>query len=223
MNSIVSATILEKLKVLVVDDHPLYRKAVAKIINSFSNVAFCDQAENGKVALDKCKLHNYNIILLDITMPVMDGITALHYFKRDFPCVKIIILTMHEYNNQFIELINLGVSGYLLKSIDEIEIKKAFKLIMEGGQYFTPLVYAAWLNYIQNSEYSINNRKIITSREMEVLTGICLQLCAKEIGIKYFISEHTVNNHRSSIMKKLKIDNTVGLVLYAVKNGIFLP
>lgn len=226
MLSIEPNHVKKPINALIVDDHPLIRKAVSNLLKSNPLVKSCEQAENGKIALERFKEKKFDIVFLDIAMPVMDGITTLHHLKHNYPFAKVVILTMFENNRQFIELIELGVSGYLLKTIDDEELNKAIDLILEGRQYFTPIVYNFWIEYISenkdsNSVYHKSN--ILSTRELEVLQGICMQLNAKEIGEKYFISENTVNNHRSHIMKKTGIHNTVGLVVYAIKNGIFVP
>jgi two-component system response regulator DegU len=220
-----STVLAKNFKALVVDDHPLIRKGISNILNTIPSIACCHQAENGLKALEKCRTENYDIIFLDISMPIMDGLTAMHHIKHDYPSSHVIIMTMYENPRQFIELIELGVSGYLLKETDEAEISKAVNLVMEGSQYFTQTVYQAWTEYVyENNTESINGKsQHLSLRELEVLHLICMQLSAGEIGDKLCLSDNTVNNHRSSIMKKTGIHTTVGLVIYAIKNGIFKP
>jgi two-component system, NarL family, response regulator DegU len=220
------STVLEKtFKALVVDDHPLIRKGISNILNCISSISCCHQAENGLIALEKCRTEHYDLIFLDIGMPVMDGLTAMHHIKHEFPKCQVIIMTMHENPRQFIELIELGVSGYLLKETDEVEITKAVTLVMEGSQYFTNTVYQTWTAHVYEHHHAPLNGKYqyLSLRELEVLNLICMQMSAAEIGNKLCLSNNTVNNHRSSIMKKTGIHTTVGLVIYAIKNGIFKP
>lgn len=221
-----STTVLEKtFKALVVDDHPLIRKGISTILNSIPTISCCHHAENGLIALEKCREETYDIIFLDIGMPVMDGLTTMHHLKHEFPKSHVVILTMYENTRQFIEFIELGVSGYLLKETDEAEITKAIDLILEGSQYFTPTVYRSWTEHVyeKNIDHINGKSQSLSLRELEVLRLICMQLSASEIGNRLCLSDNTVNNHRSSIMKKTGIHNTVGLVIYAIKNGIFKP
>lgn len=210
-------------RTLVVDDHPMLRKGIAALIGKMPGIDCCHQAENGLEALEKCRLEPYDIIFLDIGMPVMDGLTTMHHLKIEFPETHVIVLTMYENTRQFIEFIELGAKGYLLKEADETEITRAMTLAMEGSQYFTPAVYKAWTNYLlsKNTEPVQARSQNLTVRELEVLNLICHQLSASEIGQKLFLSEATINTHKSSIMKKTGIHNIVGLVIYAIKNGIF--
>jgi DNA-binding NarL/FixJ family response regulator len=219
-------TVLEKtFRALVVDDHPLIRNGISNLLHKIHGITCCHQAENGLAALEKFRTEPYDIIFLDIGMPVMDGLTTMHHLNQEFPDTHVIILTMYENTRQFIEFIELGVKGYLLKDTDETEITKAILMIMEGSQYFTPAVYKAWTKHIyeKNRGPADDKPQFISLRELEVLNLICHQLSAVEIGIKLNLSEATINTHRSSLMKKTGIHNTVGLVIYAIKNGIFVP
>ncbi len=221
-----STSVLEKtFRAMVVDDHPLLRTGISNLLNRIPGITCCHQAENGLVALEKCRDEPYDIIFLDIGMPVMDGLTTMHHLKHEFPDSNVIILTMYENTRQFIEFIELGVKGYLMKETDETEITKAIHMIMEGSQYFTPTVYKAWTKHVYEKNIGQTEAKVLflSLRELEVLTLICQQMSASEIGNKLCLSEATINSHRSSIMKKTGIHHTVGLVIYAIKNGIFKP
>jgi DNA-binding NarL/FixJ family response regulator len=221
MNAVIEKT----FRAIVVDDHPLIRNGISNILTKIPGITCSDQAENGLIALEKNREEPYDIIFLDIGMPVMDGLTTMHHLNQEFPESNVIILTMYENTRQFIEFIELGVKGYLLKETDETEITRAITMIMEGSQYFTPTVFHAWTRYLMDKTADAPESKpyVLSLRELEVLALICQQLSGTEIGQMLCLSESTINSHRSSIMKKTGIHNTVGLVIYAIKEGIFKP
>jgi DNA-binding NarL/FixJ family response regulator len=187
MNAVIEKT----FRAIVVDDHPLIRNGISNILNKIPGISCSHQAENGLVALEKNREDPYDIIFLDIGMPVMDGLTTMHHLNCEFPDSNVIILTMYENTRQFIEFIELGVKGYLLKETDETEITRAITMIMEGSQYFTPTVYTAWTRYIRekNADTPEMKQYLFSLRELEVLSLICQQLSAAEIGDMLCLSE----------------------------------
>jgi two-component system response regulator DegU len=209
------------LKALVVDDHSLIRKSISSILTTIPNFV-CHEAENGNIALEKCRNEHYHIVFMDLGMPIMDGMTVIRHLKQEFPQCKVIILTMYDKRHKFIELMELGINGYLLKNTDDTEITKAVGVVMSGSQYITPTVYKTWTDYMINGHH-VDKSKNLSQRELEVLYLICMEMSASEISKKLYLSEATINNHRARIMKKTSIHNTAGLVIYAIRNGIFIP
>lgn len=217
---------LRNINILVVDDHPLIRNAITRIINSMPRIGACDEAENGQVGVEACRKTRYDIVFLDIGMPVMDGITAAHIIRREFPDTHIIILTMFDNKRQYIELLELGVNGYLLKDCGENEIQKAIDTVLNDGIYITPEVKKVWMEYLRQSgtDGGTSARPDhLTEREVEIVRLLCEQYTAREIAEKTTLSEATVNNHRSNIMKKIGVHNTAGIVVYAIREGIYNP
>jgi two-component system response regulator DegU len=213
------------INALVVEDQPVYRNGIVKILSSLEFVENCNSAENGQVAIDKFLDMQYNVVFMDIEMPVMDGIKATKIIKERFPDTIIIILSMFNIKKQVIELLEMGVNGYILKTTDEEEIIKALMLIAEGRQYFTDSVYKIWADHCINKSAlltPITNQPKLSVREIEIVKLICEQRTAKNIADFLCVSESTVNNHRSHIMQKIGVDNTVGVVIYAIEHGIFI-
>jgi len=216
------------LSVLVVDDHPLYRNGIKRILKNIEFVDLCDEAENGKVALKMMMQKHYDIILLDIQMPEMDGVQTASVIKSDFPKSKIIILTMSDSKRQMIELLDMGVLGYVLKSTDEMELTDAILRVSEGVQYLSKEVDDVWTKFLGNkSKFERNFQKPekveLSEREREIIVMICKQMSTQEIADKLSLSNNTVKTHRNHIMKKLETDNVVGVAIYAVRAGIFIP
>lgn len=223
-----SENIHKELSVLVVDDHPLYRNGIRRILNNIEFITKCDEAENGFECIDKLKKSHYDIILLDLQMPEMDGVETAAIIKKDFPKCKIIILTMSDSKRQMIELLDMGVLGYVLKSTDELELTDAILRVSEGVQYLSKEVDDVWTRFLGNkSKFERNYHKTekveLSEREKEIIRMICKQMSTQEIADKLSLSNNTVKTHRNHIMKKLETDNVVGIAIYAVRAGIFVP
>ncbi len=221
-------SINKSLSVLIVDDHPLYRKGIKRILNNIEFVTLCEEAENGRDCINKLKEAHFDIILLDLQMPEMDGVETAAVIKRDFPKSKIIILTMSDSKRQMIELLDMGVLGYVLKSTDELELTEAILRVSEGVQYLSKEVDDVWTRFLGNkSKFERNPNNAIkvelSEREKEIIRMICKQMSTQEIADKLSLSNNTVKTHRTHIMRKLETDNVVGIAIYAVRAGIFVP
>lgn len=216
---------LRNINVLVVDDHPLIRKAITRIVKAMPRIGACDEAENGQVAIDACRHTHYDIVFLDIGMPVMDGMTAAHIMKKEYPGTYIIILTMFDNKRQYIELLEMGVNGYLLKDCGEEEIQNAVDTVLSDGVYLTPEVKKVWMEHLKQAraEGSSSKHDHLSEREIEIVKLLCEQFNAREIAQRMNLSEATVNNHRSNVMKKIGAHNTAGIIVYAIREGIYNP
>lgn len=214
---------VDKLRVLVTDDHTLFRKGTMMLVNNFDEVSEVNDASNGKEALDELSKNTYDILLLDLDMPVLDGWETSKKVISQFPHVKIIMISMHESLQTISDLIEIGVHSYLLKSAEPEEVHKAIISVINNDFYYNQLVSQALHKKIQKDgieKKSIPSKADISARETEVLQLICQELTMKEIGEKLFISEQTIHTHRKNLMKKTKAKNAVGLVKFAFQNGI---
>jgi DNA-binding NarL/FixJ family response regulator len=211
------------MKIAIADDHQLFREGLRFILegNKKYNVLF--EAENGQVLLDKMQNNIPDIVLLDLKMPVMDGIESIQKIKTLFPDVKIIILTMHHEENMILHVLDLGANGYLLKNSSSQEVTLAIDQVMAKDYYFTDFVTSVMIKGIKKqvkpSPFTTDEFQL-TKREQEILQLICEELTSVEIADKLFISDRTVESHRKSLMEKLNAKNTAGLVIKAVKAQI---
>jgi DNA-binding NarL/FixJ family response regulator len=214
-----------QVNMLFADDHPLYRQGLIRTITSLPLVNICHEAPNGQVAVEMCKARHYHFVLLDLEMPVMDGLSAARLIRQCSPDTHIIIISQHDTRRLVIELLELGVKGYILKTTDASEILRALTLILEGNKYFTPEVLKIWTEYIMDKSLKtpVVAERELSAREREIIRLLCDQKTAPEIGDILCISPETVNKHRSNIMKKIDVKNVAGLVIYAVQHQIFLP
>ncbi|NQZ76847.1 MAG: response regulator transcription factor [Ekhidna sp.] len=212
----------KKLKILVVDDHTLFRRGTMMVVRSFSEVAKVEEAENGKLGLDMLAKDAFDLVLLDLEMPIMDGWETAKNIVSKYPEVKIVMISMHDSLEIISELIEIGVHSYLLKSAEPAEVHKAIVSVINNDFYYNQLVSKALHKKIQSDsmEKGIIRPAEISPREIEVLQLICQEFTMKEIGKKLFLSEQTIQTHRKNLMKKTKAKNAVGLVKFAFQNGI---
>ncbi len=211
-----------KLNILVTDDHTLFRRGTMMLLESFNEVGNVDDAENGKEAIEKLTEKNFDLVLLDLEMPVMDGWETAKKIVSKFPEIKIIMISMHDSLQIISDLIEIGVHSYLLKNADPDEVHKAIVSVTNNDFYYNQLVSKALHKRVQKDGINkgVARRADISPREIEILQLICQELTMKEIGEKLFLSEQTVHTHRKNLMRKTKAKNAVGLVKFAFQNGI---
>ena len=214
---------MEKLKVYIADDHTLFRKAIVTMLQTFEGVHEVKDAENGKDLLGLIRKDPPHVALVDLKMPIMDGIETCEILLSKFPEVKIIVLTMHDSDKYILHMMELGVHAFLLKSTEPHELEKAIYAVVEKDFYHNDIVAAVMRRNMREkksgSRPTFGNIDL-SDREKEVLKLICHELTIKEIGHKLFLSENTVRNHRVNIMDKIDVKNTVGLVKYAYEIGL---
>ncbi len=213
----------EKLNILVADDHTLFRKGTMMLLETFDEVDQIDDAKNGKEALQKLDEGHFDLVLLDLEMPVMDGWETSKKIVSKFPKTKIVMISMHDSLQIISDLIEIGVHSYLLKNADPEEVHKAIISVRNNDFYYNQLVSTALRKKIQREgieKKSVQNRGDVSPREVEILQLICQELTMKEIGEKLFLSEQTIQTHRKNLMRKTQAKNAVGLVKFAFQNGI---
>jgi len=213
------------IKLMITDDHQLFRQGLVAIMQDYEDIYLLGDAENGQVLLDKLEVMDKHpdVILMDLNMPVLDGIETTKAVKKKYPNIKIIVLTMEEDEKYIVHLIENGASGYLLKNTDPDEMLEAIHTVVEKGLYFNQHTSQALVSGIKsnkNSKVSLNNELNLTARELEVLGMICNEFTNAEISKKLFISVRTVEGHRSSLLAKTGTRNTAGLVAFALRNEL---
>lgn len=209
------------IKVAIADDHKIFRKGVIISLRHYSNIKFILEAENGQDLLDGIKEVKPDVILMDLRMPVKDGIETTKYISQHYPNIAVLVLTMHEDERFVIHLMENGANGYLLKSTDPAEIKKAITDVVEKGYYLNNFVNRILIRKSQNKNRVIPSLKKeveISDKEREVIQYICLEFTSAEIGEKMGISARTVESIKERLMERFGLKNTAGLVFFAVKN-----
>ncbi|MFN8306245.1 MAG: response regulator transcription factor [Ferruginibacter sp.] len=209
--------------IVIVDDHLLIAKAISSIIEQFHNYEVLYEVENGQELQQKFrqKKNIPDIVLLDISMPIMDGFDTAAWIRKDHPEVKVMALTMQGDDASLIRMIKAGAIGYLNKNIHPSELVKALDAITTKGFYYPDWATSLLLHSLSNPANSVEAGVKISERETEFLKYVCTELTYKEIGEKLFCSARTVESYRDSLFEKLGVKTRVALALYAVKTGLY--
>ena len=214
---------MNEIKVAIADDHKIFRKGVILSMRSYSNIKFVLEADNGEELLAKIPEFEPNVVLCDLKMPIKDGIDTTKLITKNFPNIRVIILTMYEDERFVGHLMDCGAAGYLLKNTDPVEINKAIIDVMRTGFYLNPFVNKVLIkkNYSkQKFNPSLTSEVVLSEREKEVLTLVCMEFTAAEIAGKMEISTRTVEAIKDRLMERFGVKNSVGLVFYAMKNSL---
>jgi DNA-binding NarL/FixJ family response regulator len=210
-----------KQTIVIVDDHLLIAKAISSIIEHFSHFEVLYESENGyQLQQDfKQKKQIPDIVLLDISMPVMDGFETAAWLRKEHPAIKVMALTMQGDDESLIKMIKAGASGYLQKNVHPVELEKALDALVKKGFYYPDWATSRVLHALADEKNSYPNIHL-SDRETEFLKYSCTEMTYKEIGEKMFCSARTVESYRDSLFEKLGVKTRVALALYAVKIGL---
>ncbi|MDP5202284.1 response regulator transcription factor [Flavobacterium sp. DG2-3] len=211
---------MNSINLLIADDHTMFLQGIISLLEQEPNITIVDKAVNGIEALEIVKKGVVDFIILDISMPEMDGIELSKILKKQHPDVKILIVSTHSNVMIVSRLIRIGVNGYLLKNAEKEELLKAINTIASGENYFAEELEEKYLLNSSKIEKQVSNLTELSSREKEILVLIAQEYNTAEIAEKTFISLNTVNTHRRNLLSKLNAKNTAGLVKYAVENGL---
>jgi len=214
-----------RINVAIADDQRLFRKGMIALVNSFDDTKIIFEAENGRQLVDFIETFEQkpDIILLDLSMPEMNGLEALKVIKEKHPHIGVIILTIHEAEHHILATIQAGANGYLAKNAEPEEVEKAIKEVFKNDFYFTVPMLEIMRKGLTKKTQTVHldrEQDLLTPREKEVLQLICKQFSSVEIGEKLFLSNRTVEGHRNNLLTKTGSRNTAGLVLYALKHKL---
>ncbi len=213
---------MDGIRILIADDHPLVREGLRRILELDPQMKVVGEVGDGQGAINKTRILNPDVILMDLKMPGTDGIEASRVIRREFPEIRVIILTVAD-DDDMLEVIRAGASGYLLKDVEPGELLKAIHTVYEGRPAFHPIVTSRLLG--EYNRLSMPVRKddeisMLTEREKEVLSLIAQGESNKNIAHKLFISEKTVKNHITSIFRKLKVEDRTQAAIFAIKRRL---
>ena len=214
---------MDIITIAIADDEALFRKGMKLILNSYENLEIILEAENGEDLIQQLRATNNlpQILLLDLKMPKMNGIEAAKIIQKEFPALKIIVLSTHFSRAFIINMIELGAASYLPKNSEPEEVVETIRAVNSKGFHYNNQV----LGIIRENLVSKNKPKAhfpfeLTTREKEILQLICEQYTTPEIGKKLFISPRTVDGHRNNLLSKLDCKNIAGLVVFALQNQV---
>jgi len=204
-------TATAKIRVLTVDDHPLLRSGIAAVIESEEDIVVVGEAANGKEAIESFRVHRPDVTLMDLQMPVMNGIDAIVAIRREFPGARIVILTTYDGDVQAVRALKAGAAGYLLKSMLREELVNTIRSIHAGGRRIPTEIAAGIAEHVADDN--------LTDREIEVLRKVATGTSNKIIAAQLGVSEATVKSHLKSILSKLGANDRTHAVTIALKRG----
>ena len=213
----------QKGNIVIIDDHVLLRNGLANLVKDLGyGVLF--EADNGKDFIEKLKPKFLpDIVLLDISMPLMDGYETANWLKKFYPDIKVLALSMNDNENAVIRMLKAGAKGYILKDTDPSELKMAFYALMTKGFYYSEMVTGKLIHAINNPAKPDDDAIgfiELNDNEQEFLRHICSELTYKDIADKMSVSPRTVDGYRDGLFKKINVKTRVGLVMYAIRSGI---
>lgn len=214
---------MKKIRIAIADDYKIYRDGLKVGLAEDKNLQVVLEADNGEELLNGLEKANPDVILMDLKMPILDGMEATKEVRKRFESMKVLVVTMYDDDKFIIHLMEMGANGYLLKNAESEEIRKSIYAVHENGYYFNDVVNKALLKKLvlkRNFKPSFNQDIDFTERELEVLKLICEEKTAAEIGKEIFLSPRSVEGIRQKLIEKVGVRNTAGLVMFALKNGI---
>ena len=215
--------IKKRIKIAVVDDQKLFRQGMISMLEEFDELKVIIEAENGQELLNELRKEEPDVILLDLEMPVMDGIVATDFVRTKYPGIKIVILTSHDDDAFITHLVEKGANGFLLKDSNIDTVVDAIYDAVETGFHFSERVSKAMVKGLVKHNRVIpnfNNDAQLTKKEIEVIQLICKERTTREISELLNISYRTVEGHRESILQKTGARNLAGIVMFAVRNNL---
>lgn len=213
---------MNKIKVLLADDHPLLRQGLSKVLSLEGDIEIVAEAEDGEAAIELVGKVLLDVVLMDINMPNTNGIEATRRIKQRFSDVQVLVLTFHDEEEYVLALMRAGAKGYILKDVDPSIVAKAIRQVHQGDCFFPPTLINQVMEKVNRSEKEgqQDDENQLTKREQEILEEIVQGKSNKEIADTLFISEKTVKNHVSNILKKLDVTDRTQAAVLALRSGI---
>ncbi len=208
------------IKVMLADDHALMREGIKHLLEFDGSIEVIAEANDGAECLEKLKSIKPDILLLDINMPILNGLSVLEELKQRNDKVKVLMLTVHGEVEYLIHAVDVGADGYILKDSGSVELKQAIDTILDGDSYIQPSLLPALNSRLINRDTDKGKLKSLTRREIEILKQIAGGMFNKEIAINLNISERTVKNHISNIFKKIDVSDRTQAAVFAIRNNI---
>lgn len=205
-------------RVIIADDHLLFREGLRGLLSAQEGIEVVGVAADGEELVALAEQTEYDVALIDIEMPKLTGTEAAEQILTRNPEANLVVLTMHNDEAYYLRMVEVGVKGFLLKNSDIDEVVGAVRTVRNGGTYFSAELLDSLVDNLHETHTPAES--LLSEREREVLPLICRGLSNQEIADKLFISKRTVDNHRANILEKTGCRNTVGMVIWAIKNGL---
>ena len=211
---------MSMIRVLIADDHKMVREGLRRILEFDGEIQVIDEADNGEECIKKIRSSKPDIVLLDINMPVMNGIEALQEIRKKKLKTKVIILTVHNEIEYLLRAVDIGIDGYVLKDSDAHELIRAVTSVYEGDKFIQPSLIPLLNSKLIARNLDAERLEQLSKREIEVLKLVAVGMFNKEIGVELGISERTVKNHLSSIFKKIDSSDRTQAAVFTIRNGL---
>lgn len=208
------------INIMIVDDHKMIREGLKRILEFEGEIQVVDEADNGQECLKKLRTAKPDIVLLDINMPVLNGIETLQAIKKKKKKYKVLMLTVHNEIEYLLKAVDIGIDGYILKTSDSSELKRAINSIYNGEKFIQPSLIPLLNSKLIARDLDKEKVEKLSYREIEVLKLVSVGMFNKEIGKKLDISERTVKNHMSSIFKKIECTDRTQAAVFAIRNNL---
>lgn len=211
--------------IVLADDHPIIRRGLRTMLEAESDLSVVAEAQDGQAALLAVEKHAPDVLIVDISMPGLNGIDVAHRVHKDYPQIKVIILSMHSNESYVLKALRSGVSGYVLKASSTDDLVAAVRKVMAGEMYFSAAISQRAIDlYVEKARSSnLEPYDTLTSREREVLQLSAEGLTNNEIAARLCLSSRTIEMHRANLMSKLNLHNQTELIRFAIQQGILSP
>jgi DNA-binding NarL/FixJ family response regulator len=218
-----STTRKAKYSVAIADDHVLVRKALGRLINTFTDYFILFEASNGEEVIkiiNNRELQLPDILILDVNMPGMNGYETAAWINNHFPQIKVLALSMLNDESVIIKMLKSGAKGYIMKNVEPDDLKEAFDSIIKKDFYLPDYISGKVISGLQKDVLSLSEKIELTPKEKTFLQLLCTELSYKEIAQKMFVSPRTIDDYKSSLCDKLKVKTRVGLVIFGIRYGL---
>jgi DNA-binding NarL/FixJ family response regulator len=209
-----------KRKVIIVEDHSVFREGLKRVISDMEDLELVGEAENGSVFLDLLKKQTPDLVLMDIQMPVMDGIEATEKALKLSPGLKILVVSMFGEEEFAYSMVEKGVSGFILKTADVQDFRRAINKVLDGQHYYSEEITGLLVKKVR--QLDTNERITLSDKEKEVLRLLCKGFSNNEIADSMFLSVRTVEGYRNKLLQKTGSSNVLNLVIYALRNKLVM-
>jgi DNA-binding NarL/FixJ family response regulator len=210
------------VKIIIVDDHEIFRNGLKMVLGKLNYIDIVGEAANGQEFLDLIRTKAVDVVLMDIEMPVMNGIDATKQAVKEHPDMKIIALTMFNDDDYIQSMMDAGVRGFLIKNVGKETLGKAIQTVYKGGTFYSEELFNFFTKKFTSAQKEETPETTFTSREKEILQLLAEGLNNKEIADVLYISERTVVGHKSNLLAKTGCKNAIGLLAYAIKNKLVI-